>query len=41
MKLEQAKTRAKAVNKVALHTEKEKDVAEQEVQKLQQLLQAE
>ena len=31
MQLEQAKTRAKASNKVALHTEKDKDTAEQEV----------
>ena len=40
MQLEQAKTRAKAANKIALHAEKEKDAAEQEVQMLQQLLQA-
>ena len=40
MQLERAKTRAKAANKVALHAEKEKDAAEQEVQRLQQLLQA-
>ena len=40
MQLEQAKTRAKAANKLALDTEKEKDAAEQEVQRLQQLLQA-
>ncbi len=39
MQLEQTKTRAKAVNKVALHEDKEKDTAEQEVQRLQQLLQ--
>ena len=31
MQLEQAKTRAKAANKVALHAEKEKGAAEQEV----------
>ncbi len=40
MQLEQAKTRTKSANKVALHAEKEKDAAEQEVQRLQQLLQA-
>ena len=39
MQLQQPKTRAKAANKVALDTEKEKDVAEQEVQRLQHLLQ--
>ncbi len=35
MQFEQAKTRAKAANKVALYEEKEKDNAEQEVQRLQ------
>jgi hypothetical protein len=35
VQLEQAKTRAKAANKVALDAEKEKDAAEQEVQRLQ------
>ncbi len=40
MQLEQAKTPAKTANKVVLDTEKEKDAAEQEVQRLQQLLQA-
>jgi hypothetical protein len=39
-RLEQARTRAKAANKLALDAEKEKDAAEQEVQRLQQLLQA-
>jgi hypothetical protein len=36
MQLEQAKTRAKAANRVAMDAEKEKDAAEQEVQRLQQ-----
>ena len=40
MQLEQAKTRAKAANRLALDEEKEKDAAEQEVQRLQQVLQA-
>jgi hypothetical protein len=40
VQLEQARTRAKAANKLALDAEKEKDAAEQEVQRLQQLLQA-
>ena len=40
VQLEQAKTRAKAANKVALDAEKAKDAAEQEVQRLKQLLQA-
>jgi hypothetical protein len=40
VQLEQARTRAKATNKLALDAEKEKDAAEQEVQRLQQLLQA-
>jgi hypothetical protein len=40
MQLDQAKTRAKAANKVVLHVEKEKDTDEQEVERLQQLLQA-
>ncbi len=40
IQLDQAKTRAKAANKVALHVEKEKDTVEQEVQRLQQLLQS-
>ncbi len=39
MQLEQAKTRAKTTNKVVLDTEKEKDAAEQEVQRMQQLIQ--
>ncbi len=39
VQLEQARTRAKAANKLALDAEKEKDDAEQEVQSLQQLLQ--
>jgi hypothetical protein len=40
VQLEQVRTRAKAANKLALDAEKEKDAAEQEVQRLQQLLQA-
>jgi hypothetical protein len=40
VQLEQARTRAKAANKLALDAKKEKDAAEQEVQRLQQLLQA-
>ena len=39
IQLNQAKTCSKATNKVALHVEKEKDAAEQEVQRLQQLVQ--
>ncbi len=39
MQFEQVKIRAKAVNKLALDPEKEKDTDEQEVQRLQQLLQ--
>ena len=38
IQLEQAKTHAKAANKVALDVEKEKDDTEQEVQRLQHLL---
>ncbi len=34
MQLEQAKTRAKAANKVALEAEKEKDAAEKAVEEL-------
>jgi hypothetical protein len=40
VQLEQARTRAKAANKLTLDVEKEKDVTEQEVQRLQQLLQS-
>ncbi len=40
VQLEQARTRAKATNKLALDAEKEKKAAEQEVQRLQQVLQA-
>ena len=39
MQLEQVRTRAKAANKLALDAEKEKDAGEQEVQRLQQLVQ--
>ena len=39
VQLEEARTRSKSGNKLALDTEKEKDTAEQEVQRLQQLLQ--
>ncbi len=38
MKLEQAKTRAKTVNKVALEEEKEKDAAEKAVEDLKRHL---
>jgi hypothetical protein len=38
MQLEQAKTRAKAANKLALEAEKEKDDAEKEVEELKRLL---
>ena len=39
MQLEQAKNRAKTVNKVALEVEREKDDAEQEVQRIHQVIQ--
>jgi hypothetical protein len=39
MKLEQAKARAKTVNKVALEAEKEKDAAEKAVEELKRQLQ--
>ena len=39
MQLEQAKTRAKAANKLALEAEKEKDAAEQAVEELKRQLQ--
>ncbi len=39
MNLEQAKTRAKAANKLALEAEKEKDAAEQAVEELKRQLQ--
>ena len=40
MKIDQVKTRAKADNKVVLHVEKENDDGEQEVQRVQQLIQS-
>ena len=40
IQLDQAKTRAKAANKGALHVETEKDPVEQEVHRLHQLLQS-
>ena len=39
MQLEQAKNRAKTVNKVALEVQKEKDDAEQEVKRIHQVIQ--
>jgi len=41
VQLEQVKTRVKTSNKIVLDSEKEKDTAEQEVQRLHNLLQAE